>query len=59
MKRVHALIVKALQRHIVVQVLLVHIIMENEPGCPERPLLSNVDPTGQMIPIEVNLECFK
>lgn len=44
--RIYVLIVKALQRHIVVQTLFVHIVMKNEPGRSEGPLLRYIDPTS-------------
>lgn len=50
------LIIKQLQRRIIVQRVFKQIVMINNPRGPERPLFSDVDPRSQAIPVEINLE---
>lgn len=55
----YSLVVKSLQTGVVVQSVLGSVVGEDEPGGTEWPLLGDVHPTGQVVPVELYLECFQ
>lgn len=50
------LVIQSLERCVVVESVLSCIMRQYQPRSPERPLLRDVHPAGQVIPVEVYLK---
>ena len=50
--------IELIQRHPVLQLALVELEVEDHPGGVVGPLFGDVDPRGQVVPVEVDVECL-